>query len=569
MDALGPGTEPAGTAGKVVDELLATRIDPVGIEDEYVRATARLQRSAIAQSDDGRRNVGYLTDALLEAPDLPVEHPVAQEPRTPVRCVVACEVGSAVGGSDDHARVLLCHADCVRPLLGLPVPTESGLEVLRERQVQHDVSGSGTCLRAQVGQRPSEHVTVLRVADVLDEDRLPQRRWRGGAELGVAVVVLDRVSEHLSPLRVAQCRNAVVVGQREHLHPGGDRQVELVLGADGEGAVRGTGDEDVVDRRTVGDRSVEELLRSVPCGGRRIGLVPTAEALDDDRQSRALSECDAVVLVGLVDSAHGAGGEVGDGARTCAAGRLGQCQELGAAGEPRRHRATVTVDVGRGVRGGQPGCPGGHRCAHDGLHLRHLVVGGLALGTRFAHDPTTHVGVSDVAGEVDPQASAAGVQVLGERLEVELHRVHRRGLHLLDLGEQPTYEGAIGAACGSHGEPAVAREHGRDAVVDRVGGQWVVGDLWVVVGVHVHDPRCDDEPVGVDRPGRVDGGPVGPPDVGDAAITDDHVGAATWQPGAVDHGPAADHQVPGGAALGAHRGRSPLIVRRCMIRLLV
>ena len=499
MDALGPGTEPAGTAGKVVDELLATRIDPVGIEDEYVRATARLQRSAIAQSDDGRRNVGYLTDALLEAPDLPVEHPVAQEPRTPVRCVVACEVGSAVGGSDDHARVLLCHADCVRPLLGLPVPTESGLEVLRERQVQHDVSGSGTCLRAQVGQRPSEHVTVLRVADVLDEDRLPQRRWRGGAELGVAVVVLDRVSEHLSPLRVAQCRDAVVVGQREHLHPGGDRQVELVLGADGEGAVRGTGDEDVVDRRTVGDRSVEELLRSVPCGGRRIGLVPTAEALDDDRQSRALSECDAVVLVGLVDSAHGAGGEVGDGARTGAAGRLGQCQELGAAGEPRRHRAIVTVDVGRGVRGGEPGRTGSHRGTHDLGHGLDLPGFRLPFGGLRAHHPAADVGVADVAGQVDAEPAVLAGQELGEGLEVELHRVHRGGFHLFDLREQAPHEVSVARTGGCHREPAVAGQHGGDPVVDRHRGQRVVGDLRVVVGVGIHDPGGHDQSVGIHR----------------------------------------------------------------------
>ena len=50
----------------------------------------------IAETDDGGRDVGDLADALLERPDLAVEDPVAQEPRAPVRSVIAGEVCAAV-----------------------------------------------------------------------------------------------------------------------------------------------------------------------------------------------------------------------------------------------------------------------------------------------------------------------------------------------------------------------------------------------------------------------------------------------------------------------------------------
>jgi len=50
-------------------------------------------------------------------------------------------------------------------------------------------------------------------------------------------------------------------------------------------------------------------------------------------------------------------------------------------------------------------------------------------------------------------------------------------------------------------EPAVAHQHGRDAVPDRRGAELVPEGLGVVVSMRVDDARRHEEPVGIDRRG--------------------------------------------------------------------
>jgi hypothetical protein len=75
----------------------------------------------------------------------------------------------------------------------------------------------------------------------------------------------------------------------------------------------------------------------------------------------------------------------------------------------------------------------------------------------------------------------------------------------------------------------------------RRGGVGLEGELGVVVGVDVDDPRRHDQPGGVDHPlGLAVPGEPGP---GDAPVLDEDVRPPPGQPGPIDEGPPDDGEV--------------------------
>src|SRR6185437_5878056 len=98
-------------------------------------------------------------------------------------------------------------------------------------------------------------------------------------------------------------------------------------------------------------------------------------------------------------------------------------------------------------------------------------------------------------------------------------------------------------------DPAVAHDHGGDAVPDRRREQRVPGDLPVVVGVDVDEAGRDREAGGVEllATGLVDGAHHG-----EAPVVDGDVAGRRTTTAAVDHGSVPDHQIV--------HGRPPCVV---------
>ena len=140
--------------------------------------------------------------------------------------------------------------------------------------------------------------------------------------------------------------------------------------------------------------------------------------------------------------------------------------ELVHVGDPGRHRPSAVARVRRRRAGCEPGRSRLHRLAEDGLHLKQLVVGGLALVPVVSHDPQPQGGVTEVRGVVDDGAAALdGVEVLGERLEVPRHaRLERGRAHVLDVLERVDHQLAMVGPARRDRKAAVAGDDARHTV---------------------------------------------------------------------------------------------------------
>ena len=152
--------------------------------------------------------------------------------------------------------------------------------------------------------------------------------------------------------------------------------------------------------------------------------------------------------------------------------------------------------------------------------------------------------MTDVERGVDADAAVECGEVLGEGLEaVERDAAQRGGVHALDPGEKLDEPVRIARPQGRHREPAIAGDHGRDAVEATRRGVRLERELRVVVRVRIDDARGDDPAVGIELTGART---VDEADLGDPAAGDGDVGAAPRKPGAVHDDAVADHQVVGG-----------------------
>ena len=107
------------------------------------------------------------------------------------------------------------------------------------------------------------------------------------------------------------------------------------------------------------------------------------------------------------------------------------------------------------------------------------------------------------------------------------------GRHALDPAEHLQQPADVVGLGRREGEPAVAGEHGGDAVPRRRRRGRLEVQLGVVVGVDVDEPGGDVEPVGVDDPCAAS--PSTPPTSAIRPSRDADVGGAAGRAGAVDH----------------------------------
>ena len=410
---------------------------------------------------------------------------------------------TAVGHAGHHAVVELRYRHGRAPLFGLPAPTELGLEVFGKREIEHGVGRGHAQLLRDRRDRAAVVAAVLRCLDVIDDDRVPQRRWRRRAFGRITVVVLDRRTQLRARLVVAQQCGTIVVGQLQHAIPRRHRQEVEVARRHSHGAIRRARDEHRIHRRAVGRGTIEELDGPLPRGRGRVDLVAAAEALDDDREAAGLADANEQIFVVLVETADRAERQVADSARPRFARGRAQRQQLVVRRHTRRHRSIVAIEMRRGMGRRQPRGTAPHRLAHDLGHLRDFAIGGGALGGGVAHDPSPHIGMPHVAREVDAELALARPHVFGERFEVPADRAHRGRMHLLDFREQTRHEVAIARRGGRDGKTAIAGEDRGHTVKRRHRRQRFEGHLRVVVRVHVDDARCDDQPVGVEYLGGI------------------------------------------------------------------
>ena len=150
----------------------------------------------------------------------------------------------------------------------------------------------------------------------------------------------------------------------------------------------------------------------------------------------------------------------------------------------------------------KPAAPGVHRLAEDVLHARALFLGGGALVRVVTHHEQTQRGVPDVGGEVDADAVVGDRrEVLGEGREVPRDAGGERGdVHVLDVLERAGDQLVVLGARRGDREPAVARDHGGDAVEARRRERGIPEHLRVVVRVDVDEARRDDAVTGVEHP---------------------------------------------------------------------
>ena len=141
---------------------------------------------------------GDLAHALLEGEALPLAHPVLEEPGVGLGAVVAVEVGAAVGGADDHVRIVLGDLGALDPLRGLGLPEELDGEVLAGGDVEERVGGVHAPLGGDVDERAAEQLLVLRLAHLVHVQHRPAGRRERGAGVGVAVRVVDPVAHRRS-----------------------------------------------------------------------------------------------------------------------------------------------------------------------------------------------------------------------------------------------------------------------------------------------------------------------------------------------------------------------------------
>ncbi len=241
----------------------------------------------------------------------------------------------------------------------------------------------------------------LTAAEVSDTRRLSQNGGgsvepRAGSRLGSSMAARSR-----GPVGVVGEQAVLLVGRRGHeLVPQGHTLVAGRPAEDGERPVQRSGHQQRVDGRSRGGRPVEERLRLGPRLGRGIDLGSTPEALGHQRDATTAGQLDQEVAVVGVDALDRALRGVGDGPPAGAALGVGQRPHLVTAGQAARNRTVSHVEVGRGVRGGQPEGARVHgRRDHVG-HGLDLGGGGLPLVGGVAHHPAADSRVAHVHPEV-------------------------------------------------------------------------------------------------------------------------------------------------------------------------
>ncbi|CAG7209929.1 hypothetical protein PICSAR30_03446 [Mycobacterium avium subsp. paratuberculosis] len=236
------------------------------------------------------------------------------------------------------------------------------------------------------------------------------------------------------------------------------------------------------------------------------------------------------------------------------AGRHGaaQTEQLLLGGERAGHGLAVHRAVAHRARRGEAERAGLDRLADQPAHRLDVVGGGrLVAGAALAHRVGPDRAVRDLAADVDGELLLADrVEVFGVGLPPPGDALGQRGagnvldtLHQLDqplLGARP-HRGEA--------DPAVAGDHGGDAVTAGRLEQTVPAHLAVVVGVDVDEAGSHDFPCGIDGFGGLGGrqaaglGAVGADDVDDLAVPDADVGAIALRARPVDDGSAGDFQV--------------------------
>jgi hypothetical protein len=202
----------------------------------------------------------------------------------------------------------------------------------------------------------------------------------------------------------------------------------------------------------------------------------------------------------------------------------------------------MDVVLCRRQRGGKPGGAGAHGFRHDRPHLLNFRWRGRSLSRRVSHDPSPHVRVADVTGEVDAEPALQHGEELGERLKLVPRDPRQRDrIHVLHFRENAFDELLIRLADRSRREAAVTRQDGRDAVKARHCRVRVKGDLRVVMGVRIHDPRRDDPSFSVDLLSRRCA--VELSELHDAAVFHGNIDPTSRQPGAVHDKSVANDQV--------------------------
>src|SRR5262249_21354358 len=81
---------------EVLDLVLGDETELRRVEEEEVGGIAGAQEAAVAQAHEGRREEGEAVDALLQAHELLLADPVADEVGAELGAVVALQVGAAV-----------------------------------------------------------------------------------------------------------------------------------------------------------------------------------------------------------------------------------------------------------------------------------------------------------------------------------------------------------------------------------------------------------------------------------------------------------------------------------------
>ncbi len=191
----------------------------------------------------------------------------------------------------------------------------------------------------------------------------------------------------------------------------------------------------------------------------------------------------------------------------------------------------------------KPSAPARSASRDDGGHgLDVVAVGGLVARPALAHHVGTHCAVGNLDAHVDGLGHGLhGVEELGEGLPSPADpRRQRRAGDVLDPLHEPDEPVVTVGTHGREADPAVARDHGGDAVPARRREKRVPGDLAVVVGVDVHEPGCDERPVGVDLSLAA---PCDLSHLDHDATAHGDIGGARRGPGAVDDRSPPDDQV--------------------------
>ncbi len=156
---------------------------------------------------------------------------------------------------------------------------------------------------------------------------------------------------------------------------------------------------------------------------------------------------------------------------------------------------------------------------------------------------------------VDAEASVQRVEVLGEARPVPWNAILQCGeRHALDLCHHPADVVGVLRVDRRQREPAIASDHGRDAVHVGGGGERIPEELRVVVRVGVDHPGHHHEAGGVEFCGPM---LFDLADGHDAAVPYPDVRDAAGLPGAVDERAGSDDVVEHGTSEGGHSAGAP------------